>query len=118
MLFGSTNETLFMLAVKRVPLGPWHLLDRKFLGHLLSPSPIVKKRFSSISVGTSTFLGLLKLLVKADAVLVSLKAGSIGITGLSAILLFVQLAVLQRTDLYSRIAVVVVLSNGAPCALK
>ena len=72
MLFGSTKETLFMLAVKRVPLGPWHLLELKFFGQLLSPRPIVKKRFSSISVGTSTFRGLLKLVVKAEAVAVSL----------------------------------------------
>lgn len=117
MLFGSTKDTLFMLAVKRVPLGPWHLLvGLKCFGQLLRPRPIVKKRFSSISVGTSTFLGLLKLVVKAEAVAVSLKAGSGGIIGLTAGP-FVQLG-LQGADLYSRMAVVVVLSNAAFCALK
>lgn len=81
-------------------------------GHWLIPKPAVKKRFSSMSVGTGTRLGLLKLVVKAVAVFVSLNAGKEGITGL------VELPLAGHgADLYSRMAVVVVLSNGAPCAL-
>lgn len=102
-----------MLDVKRVPLGPWHLLGLKFLGQLLSPKPIVKKRFSSISVGTSTLLGDLKLLEKVVAVFVSLKAGREAMIGV----LDMPFLAGQGADLYSRIAVVVVLPNGAFCAL-
>ncbi|KAJ0470806.1 hypothetical protein HanIR_Chr14g0722731 [Helianthus annuus] len=63
-------------------------------------------------VGTSTFFGLLKLVVKAVAVAVSLYAGRVGITGFEEIPFAGHGA-----DLYSKMAVVVVLSNGAPCAL-
>lgn len=76
------------------------------------PRPAVMKRFSSISVGTKAFLGLLKLVVKAVAVAVSLYAGRGGIMGFEVVHLGAQGAVL-----YSNMAVVVVLSNGAPCAL-
>lgn len=102
-----------MLAVKRVPFGPWHRLDPKFLGQLLSPRPTVKKRLSSMSVGTLTFCGLLIFLVKAVTVAVSLKAGSWGMTGR------IERPFLagQGADLYSRMAVVVVLSKGALGAL-
>ncbi|KAJ0901299.1 hypothetical protein HanPSC8_Chr08g0323771 [Helianthus annuus] len=62
-------------------------------------------RLWSISVGTMGFLRLLKLVVKAVAVAVSLYAGRGGIIGF------------EVADLYSKMAVVVVLSNGAPCAL-
>ncbi|KAI7735022.1 hypothetical protein M8C21_028139 [Ambrosia artemisiifolia] len=67
-LDGSTNDTLFILAVKRV-------LALAFGGHLLIPRPAVMKRFSSIVLGTKVFPGLLKLVVKAVAVFVSLKGG-------------------------------------------
>lgn len=60
-------------------------------------------------VGTWTRLGLLKLVVKAVAVAVSLKAGMAGMTGL-----IVAPLAGQGADLYSRMAVVVVLSKGAP----
>lgn len=100
-----------MLAVNRVPLiGPWHLLGLVFGGQLLSPRPTVKKRLSSMSVGTSTLLGLLKLEVKVVAVLVSLKAGREAKTGV----VDAPFLAGQGADLYSRMAVVVVLSNGAP----
>ncbi len=114
MLDGRTKDSLFMLAVKRVPLGPWHrLVLLRCFEHWLSPRPIVKKRFSSITVGTSTFLGLLKLLLKAVTVAVSLKAGRVALTGL----LDAQFLAAQGADLYSRMAVVVVLSNGTLGAL-
>ncbi|KAJ0525626.1 hypothetical protein HanRHA438_Chr09g0394451 [Helianthus annuus] len=66
------------------------------------------KRFSSTVFGTKVFPGLLKLVVKAVAVFVSLKGGRVGIAGLEELLLAV---------VYSKMAVVVVLSKGAPCAL-
>ncbi|PON85846.1 hypothetical protein TorRG33x02_183100 [Trema orientale] len=96
-----------MLAVKRVPLGPWQrgLLGR---GQLLSPKPTVKKRLTSMFVGTLTLEGLLSAVVKAVAVAVSLNAGNCGKIGLGAGCPF-----LQEASLYSRIAVVVVLSNAA-----
>lgn len=72
ILLGRTNDTLFMLAVNRVPFGPWHWAELKPGGQLLRPSPIVKKRLSSMSMGTSTLLGLRKLLLKEVTVLVSL----------------------------------------------
>ncbi|GJT07139.1 hypothetical protein Tco_0841601 [Tanacetum coccineum] len=58
------------------------------------------KRFSSISVGIETLFGLLKLVVKAVALAVSLNAGKVGITGFE-----------EEPLLYSKIAVVVALSN-------
>lgn len=109
---GSTKDTLFMLAVKRVPFGPWHRRGLKCFGQLSSPSPTVKKRLSSISVGTATFPRLLKLPVKAVAVAVSLNAGREGKMGL-----VVTHFEGQGMFSYSRIAVVVVLSKGAPWAL-
>ncbi|KAG5607443.1 hypothetical protein H5410_028935 [Solanum commersonii] len=80
----------------------WMFLERAPLGQLLSPSPTVKNRFSSISLGTSTFLGLLNFVVKAVAVAVSLYAGRDGKTGL----VLTQLEE-QEDVLYSRMAVVV-----------
>ncbi|KAG5600316.1 hypothetical protein H5410_031686 [Solanum commersonii] len=47
---------------------------------LLSPRPTVKNKLSSISVGTSTCLGLLKLVEKVVAVEVSLNAASAATT--------------------------------------
>lgn len=81
-------------------------------GHLFRPKPTVKKRLSSMSVGTSTFLGLLKLVENLVAVAVSLNAGREGKTGLIEVPLAGQGALL-----YSRMAVVVVLSKGAFWAL-
>uniref|UniRef100_A0A3Q7GNW1 Uncharacterized protein n=1 Tax=Solanum lycopersicum TaxID=4081 RepID=A0A3Q7GNW1_SOLLC len=78
-------------------------LERAPLGQLLSPSPTVKNRFSSISLGTSTLLGLLNFVVKAVAVAVSLYAGRDGKTGL----VLTQLEE-QEDVLYSRMAVVVI----------
>lgn len=77
------------------------------------PNPAVINKLSSISVGTITFLGLLKLVVKAVAVAVSLYAGRGGMIGFEV----AHLAAVHVAVLYSRMAVVVVLSNGAPCAL-
>ncbi|KAG5607446.1 hypothetical protein H5410_028938 [Solanum commersonii] len=78
------------------------LLEGAPVGQFSSPSPTVMIRFSSISVGTSTFLGLLNLVVKAVAVVVSLYAGKDGKMGL----VVVQLEE-QEDVLYSRMAVVV-----------
>ncbi|KAJ6859470.1 hypothetical protein NC652_041681 [Populus alba x Populus x berolinensis] len=59
--------------------------------------------------GTLTLEGLLRLEVKAIALFVSLKPGSCGKIGVEDF----PLLALQGADLYSRIAVVVVLSKGA-----
>jgi hypothetical protein len=74
---GSTKETLLMLAVNRVLLGPpqfWPLLQLK------SPTPTVKKRSSSTREGSSA---LRRLVV---AVAVSLYAGRVGMAGLLLLL--------------------------------
>ncbi|GJY40846.1 hypothetical protein Tco_0428116, partial [Tanacetum coccineum] len=81
------------------------VLEGAFGGHGLIPTHAVKKRFSSISVGTETLFGLLKLVVKAVAVkamavAVSLNVGRVGIMGFE-----------EEPLLYSKIAVVVALSN-------
>lgn len=101
---GRVKETLFMLAVKRLPLGPLHVCP---LGQSKRPSPTVKKRFSSISVGTSTLDGLLSEVVNALAAPVSLKAGRDGKMGFNGCFAG------HGADLYSRMAVVVVLSKDA-----
>jgi len=79
----------------------------------LRPKPTVKNKLSSMSVGTKVLSVLLKLLVKAVTVAVSLKVGNGGMIGLFD----EQFLAAQGDDLYSRMAVVVVLSNGAFCAL-
>ncbi|GJR93592.1 hypothetical protein Tco_0265766 [Tanacetum coccineum] len=89
-----------MLAMNRLLNGAWQVLEGAFGGHGLIPTHAVMKRFSSISVGTETLFGLLKLVVKAVAVAVSLNAGRVGITGFE-----------EEPLLYSKIAVVVALSN-------
>ena len=100
-----------MLVVKRVPLGPW---QRGLLGRvqLFSPKPVVKKRLTSMFVGTLFDEELLSPVVKAVAVAMSLNAGNCGKIGLGAGCPF-----LQEAALYSRIAVVVVLSKEAFCAV-
>ncbi|GJV58025.1 zinc finger, CCHC-type containing protein, partial [Tanacetum coccineum] len=65
---GGTKDTLFMLAMNRLLNGAWQVLEGAFGGHGLIPTHAVMKRFSSISVGTETLFGLLKLVVKAVAV--------------------------------------------------
>lgn len=64
----------------------------------MRPSPTVKNRFSSISSGTLTCEGLRNFAVKAVAVAVSLKAGSLGRIGLETALPF--LALWQGADMY------------------
>ena len=104
---GRTNDTLFIEAVNRVPFKPWHRLLGKFLGHLSRPKPMVKNKFSSIVLGTTTFRRDLNFRENDVTVFVWLKAGKGGMIGVEV---FVVL-------LYWRTAVVVVLSNGAFWAL-
>ncbi|GJV38101.1 hypothetical protein Tco_1410578 [Tanacetum coccineum] len=94
---GGMKDTLFMLAMNRLLNGACQVLEGAFGGHGLIPTHAVMKRFSLISIGTETLFGLLKLAV---AVAVSLNAGRVGITGFE-----------EEPLLYSKIAVVVVLSN-------
>ncbi|KAG5567065.1 hypothetical protein RHGRI_002586 [Rhododendron griersonianum] len=68
-----------MLAAKRVLLGPWH---RGPGAQLTNPNPIVKNKFSSILVGTSTLPRLFNCAENAVTVAVSLKAGNCGKIGL------------------------------------
>ena len=100
---GRTNETLFIDAVNRVPFKPWHRLLGNFLGQLSRPKPMVKNKLSSIVFGTTTLRRDLNFLEKDVTVFVSLKAGKTGMIGLEVVVVF----------LYWRMAVVVVLSNGA-----
>ncbi|GJZ06268.1 hypothetical protein Tco_0540061 [Tanacetum coccineum] len=101
-----------MLAMNRLLNGAWQVLEGAFGGHGLIPTHAVKKRFSSISVGTETLFGLLKLVVKAVAVkamavAVSLNVGRVGIMGFE-----------EEPLLYSKIAVVVALSNFLVVSLR
>uniref|UniRef100_K3YF37 Uncharacterized protein n=1 Tax=Setaria italica TaxID=4555 RepID=K3YF37_SETIT len=81
---GSTKETLFMLAANRVLLGPPHFWP---LEQLNSPTPTVKKRFSSMRDGSSALRRPRRLVVNVVAVAVSLYAGSVGMAGLLLLLL-------------------------------
>lgn len=87
----------------------------------MSPSPTVKNRFSSIFCGTLPSARPLNRAVNELAVFVSFQAGSCGrIGGVIGLLLLLLLPclVLQGAELYSRIAVVVVLSKAIPGALE
>lgn len=110
---GSTNDSLFMLAAKQVLFGPWMFLNRTPGGHGISPNPTVTNKLSSIPVGTSALLGLLRLVVNFVAVAVSLKAGKVALTGLIGPPTLAGHGAVS----YSSTAVVVVLSNGAPWPL-
>ena len=106
-----------MDAVSRVPFGPWHWDGLKLGGQLLRPSPTVKKRFSSISVGTRGRLRLRKFLAKAVTVAVSLKAGREGNAGGGALAEPLVGQAPEVAVVYWRMAVAVVLSKGAFWAL-
>ena len=97
-----------MLAANRVPFGPWHLGLLGFV-QLISPNPTMKYKLTSTFVKTLILERPLIPAVYAVAVAVSLKAGNTGRIGLGSCPFFL----LQVADLYSRIAVVVVLSNAA-----
>lgn len=98
-----------MLAANRVLFGPWHLGPG---GQFKRPNPTVKNRLSSMMIGTLAFM-LLSWLVNAVTVFVSLNLGTVGING------FANCPVLEgeAADSYSKIAVAVVLSNAAFCAV-
>ncbi|MCD9646773.1 hypothetical protein HAX54_036930 [Datura stramonium] len=97
---GSESSSIWTLTATE--LNSWTVIESQ---------PTVKNRFSSISVrAPRPFLGLLNFVVEGcSSVCGLLYAGKDGKTGLVLAQLEEQEAVL-----YSRMAVVVVLSNGAP----